>query len=293
MNNPFVKLHVAILLAGMTGILGKLIQLSEGPLVWWRMLMTSLLLFAYLWHAGKLPRIALRDMLAIMGIGCLIAIHWIFFYGSIKAANVSIAVVCFALTGFFTAILEPLFFRRRISPREICFSLITVFGIALIFHFDTRYRLGIILGVLCAVFSALFTICVRKMGDRHTSSTMLLFQMIGGWAFLTLCAPVFLALAPGVPVMPTLSDWIYLFLLSSVCTIGLFLLQIQALQQISAFTVNLSFNLEPVYSIAIAMAFLGEANELNFSFFAGLAMICVSVVLQSMYALRQKGGLAA
>lgn len=292
MNNPFAKLHVAILLAGLTGIFGKLIQLPEGPLVWWRMLITSALLLAWLWLKGKLPRIPFRAALTIMGVGCLVAIHWIFFYGSIKAANVSIAVVCFALTGFFTALLEPLFFRTKISPRELCFSLITVLGIALIFHFDTRYRTGIILGVLSAVFAALFTINVRKIGRDHSSTTMLLFQMIGGWTFLTLAAPVYLAFTAAAPLIPSPADSAYLFLLSSFCTIGLFLLEIQALKEISAFTVNLSFNLEPVYSIALAMAFLGEAAEVGLSFFVGLALICLSVALQSLYAIRQRGGLA-
>lgn len=292
MNNPFVKLHIAILLAGLTGIFGKLIQLPEGPLVWWRMLISSTLLLAWLWFAGKLPRIPLRAALSIMGVGCLVAVHWIFFYGSIKAANVSVALVCFALAGFFTALLEPLFFRTRISVRELCFSLITVLGIALIFHFDTRYRTGIILGVLSAVFAALFTINVRKIGRNHDSTTMLLFQMIGGCAFLTLLAPAYLALSGAPAFMPSPADAGYLFLLSSVCTIGLFLLEIQALKEISAFTVNLSFNLEPVYSIALAMAFLGEASEVGPSFFVGLALICLSVVLQSLYAIRQRGGLA-
>ena len=291
MGNAFTKLHIAILLAGFTGIFGKLIQLPEGPLVWYRMLMTSVLFFAFLLLSGKLPRIAGREALKICGVGALVALHWIFFYGSIKYANVSIAVVCFALTGFFTAIFEPLTSKSKLSIRELCFSLITVCGIALIFHFDTRYRTGIILGVISAIFAALFTIAMKRVGKNHSSSTMLLYQMGGGFAFLTLAAPAYLALFPGIPVIPGAYDLLYLFLLSSLCTIGMFLLQIQALKSISAFTVNLSFNLEPVYSIILAMLIFGEANELNFSFFAGLGAICISVLLQSVYAMRQRGHL--
>ena len=292
MNNAFVKLHLAIFLAGFTGIFGKLIELPEGPLVWYRVLMTSCLFFAYLALTDKLPRISLREALKIGGVGALIATHWIFFYGSIKYANVSIGVVCFALTGFFTAILEPLFGRARVSLRELLFSLITVVGIALIFHFDSRYRTGIILGVLAAFFAALFTIGMRRVGKKHDSSTMLLFQMVGGLAFLTLAAPAYLKLFPGIPVVPQGLDFVYLFLLSSLCTIGMFLLQIQALRSISAFTVNLSFNLEPVYSIILAMILFNEAGQLNLSFFVGLTLICASVALQSLYALRQRGGLS-
>ena len=290
MGNAFTKLHIAIFLAGFTGIFGKLIELSEGPLVWFRMLMASVLFIGYLALKGKLPRIPAREALTICGVGVLIALHWVFFYGSIKYANVSIGVVCFALTGFFTAILEPLFGKKRISLRELCFSLITVAGIALIFHFDTRYRTGIILGVISALFAALFTIAMRRVGKRHPSTTMLLYQMIGGFTFLTLAAPAYLTLFPGIPLVPSGLDLVYLFLLSSLCTIGMFLLQIQALRSISAFTVNLSFNLEPVYSIILAMILFSEASELNFSFFIGLGLICTSVLLQSLYAMRQRGG---
>jgi len=128
------------------------------------------------------------------------------------------------------------------------------------------------------------------VGSRHASTTMLLYQMTGGFLFLSLAAPAYLAVFPDVPLLPGGWDFFYLFLLSSICTIGLFLLQIQALRSISAFTVNLSFNLEPVYSIALAMLLFGEANELNAAFFIGLALICASVLLQTLFALRQRGG---
>ena len=287
MNNPFVKLHISILLAGFTGILGKLIMLPTGPLVWYRMLLTSAMFGGWLWYMKKLPKIPLREIGKISGIGALIAIHWIFFYGSIKYANVSIAVVCFALTGFFTAIFEPLFSRRAISPREIFYSMITVLGIALIFHFDTQYRAGIILGILSAAFAALFTVCVRRFGTGHSASTLFLFQMTGGLALLTACAPAYLLLFPGESLIPTGMDFLYLLLLASFCTIGLFMLQIQVLQKISAFTVSLSYNLEPIYSILLAMALFDEASELGAPFFAGLACIAVSVCLQSLYTMRQ------
>ena len=290
MRSAFIKLHLSILLAGFTGILGKLIQLAEGPLVWYRMLMTSVLFFLYLAAVGKLPRVSLPEALKICAVGALLAVHWIFFYGSIKYANVSIGVVCFATVGFFTAIVEPLVSRTRISPRELFFSIITIAGVALIFHFDIRYRTGIILGLFGAFFAACFTVGVKRLGKKHDSCTQLLYQMFGGFFFLTLASPLYLAFFPDMRLNPDGWDLFYLFLLASICTIGLFLLQIQALEKISAFTVSLSFNLEPVYSIALAIILFNEISEVNFSFFAGLAMICVSVLLQSWYAVRQRGG---
>ncbi|MDO5483781.1 MAG: DMT family transporter [Desulfovibrionaceae bacterium] len=291
MRNAFLQLHLSIILAGFTGILGKLISLPEGPLVWYRMLMASVLLLCGLGIAGKLPRLTFAEVARICGVGMLIALHWLFFYASVKYANVSIAVICFALTGFFTAICEPLFGHRRISLRDLAYSMLTVCGIACIFHFDARYRTGIILGVLCAVFAALFTIAMKRVGSKHAPSDMLLYQMIGGWILLTLISPLYLQLFPAAALVPGTRDLVYLFLLSSLCTIGMFYLQIQALKHISAFTVNLSYSLEPVYSILLAILLLDEASQMNAAFFVGLAMIAASVLLQSLAMLQQRDAL--
>jgi drug/metabolite transporter (DMT)-like permease len=286
-NNPFVKLHISVALAGFTGILGKLIELPAGPLVWYRLLFTAALFGGYLWRGKKVPHIPLREAGKIAGVGALIALHWVFFYGSIKFANVSIAVVCFALNGFFAALFEPAAAGKHPSLRELCYSLITVCGIALIFRFDARYRAGIILGVLSAALAALSAVGIRRIGARHEASAMFLFQMLGGLMLLTLLAPAYVAYFPKTLLIPSGMDLLCLFLLASVCTIGMFLLQIQALQRISAFTVSLSYSLEPVYSIALAMILFGEARELGAPFVAGLACIVLSVCLQSLYVMRQ------
>lgn len=288
MRDAFIKLHISILLAGFTGLFGKLVTLNEGLLVWYRMLLAAVMLFLILWGSGKLKRVPFREVLKIAGTGLLLGLHWVFFYGSIKAANVSIGVVCFSLVGFFTALLEPLIIRRRLSIKEILFSLVAVCGIVLIFQFDTRYRTGIIIGVVSSALAALFTITNKKVGVRHSSSMMLLYEMIGGFLGLTCLLPFYLHLFPVETILPGMINFLYLLLLALVCTIGLYLLQIQVLKQVSAFTVNLSYNLEPVYSIILAMLFFGEAKELNFAFYAGLGLILLSVLLQTWEAIRYK-----
>ena len=288
MRDAFIKLHISILLAGFTGLFGKLVTLNEGVLVWYRMLLAAVMLFLILWGSGKLKRVPFREVLKIAGTGLLLGLHWVFFYGSIKAANVSIGVVCFSLVGFFTALLEPLIIRRRLSIKEILFSLVAVCGIVLIFQFDTRYRTGIIIGVVSSALAALFTITNKKVGVRHSSSMMLLYEMIGGFLGLTCLLPFYLHLFPVETILPGMINFLYLLLLALVCTIGLYLLQIQVLKQVSAFTVNLSYNLEPVYSIILAMLFFGEAKELNFAFYAGLGLILLSVLLQTWEAIRYK-----
>lgn len=287
MREAFIKLHVSILLAGATGIFGRLITLNEALLVWYRMLFATVLFFSLLYVRRKLQRVPFREMLKIAGVGFLLGLHWIFFYGSIKASNVSVGVVCFSLVGFFTAFLEPLINRRRISLVEVLFSLLTLSGIVLIFHFDTRYRLGIGLGVVSSALAALFTISNKRVGKVHSASTMLLYEMGGGFIGLSCILPFYLYFFPVQGMLPGISDFIYLLLLASVCTIGLYLLQIQVLQKVSAFTVNLSYNLEPVYSIILAMLLFNEAKDLDISFYAGLGIIILSVVLQTVSVIYQ------
>ncbi len=285
----FTQLHISIILAGFTGILGKLITMSEGMLVWYRMLFTFIVFAAYLAYRKKFEILPLKDMAKIAFTGVLICLHWLFFYGSIKLSNVSIGVVCFSLVGFFTALLEPVFMKTRFSWREFAYSMLTVLGVMLIFSFDVRYRLGIIVGIIAALLSALYTISIRKLCHEYSPSTTLVYQMGGGAGFLTLLLPWYISYFDISYLVPTLSDLAMLLVLAIACTMVMSYLLIESLQYISAFTVNLSYNLEPVYSIAIAMAFMGEAREVNFSFYLGLACIIFSVILQSLWVLRQQG----
>ena len=288
MREAFIKLHLSILLAGFTGILGKLISLSEGVLVWYRMFLTSLILLLILWIGKKLRKVSFRDFLKMAGVGLLLALHWLFFFGSIKASNVSIGVVCFSVTGFFSAIFEPLFGRRKISFRELLYSVVAVLGILLIFQFDMRYRYGIMLGVVSSALAALYTISNKKVGSLAPSSSILLYEMIGGVTFLSCMLPFYLYFSPQEYLIPNAPDFIYLLLFAIFCTICMNILQIQALKSISAFTMNLSYNLEPVYSIILAMIIFGEAKDLNLAFYAGLSLIVFSVFLQMGSVMKQR-----
>lgn len=284
MREAYIKLHASIIIAGFTGILGKLITLNEGLLVWYRMLITFVLFSIFLLLVKKFRKVTFRELVKIGGVGVLLAMHWIFFYGSIKASNVSIGVVCFSLTGFFTAIFEPVINKHRVSFRELLLSLIAVAGILLIFQLDVRYRTGITLGTVSSALAALFIITNKKVGVNHSSSTMLLYEMAGGFLVLSCLLPLYLHFFPTGYIVPDRMDFLYLIILSVFCTIGLYLLQIEALRKISAFTVNLSYNLEPIYSIILAMLIFNEARELSVSFFIGLSLIILSVILQSISA---------
>lgn len=260
---------------------GRLITLGEGLLVWYRLLLATLMFYAVLFVLNKIRKVQRTDVVKIASTGVLLAMHWLFFYGSIKASNVSIGVVCLSLMSFFTALFDPLINRRRISIGEILFSLIGVAGIVLIFHFDTRYRTGILMGVLSSALASLFTICNKRVASDYPSGTVLLYEMGGGFVGLSLLLPFYLHFFPVETLVPSASDWASLLVLASLCTVCLYILQIQVLKKVSAFTFNLTYNLEPIYSIILAMLIFGEAKDLNFSFYTGLGLIFLSVALQT------------
>lgn len=291
MKKAFFALHLSVIVAGFTGIFGRLITLNEGVLVWWRTLFATIFFYIILSLAKKFKTYPKKDIMSAGAIGAVLCMHWILFYGSIKAANVSVGVVCFSLTGFFTALFEPIIFKNHLRLRELFFGSLAVVGISLIFHFDSRYRLGITLGFASSAIAALATILNKKIIPSFTETHMLFFyEILGGLLFLSLLAPLYINIVQPEQVYPDLKNLIYLILFVVFCTIGLQLLQLYALKTISAFTVNLSYNLEPIYTIILAAIIFKEMSELNASFFIGLALIMLSVVLQMINVLKKRGG---
>lgn len=281
MKNAFIQLHISILLAGWTGIFGKLLALSPGLIVFWRIVIAGGALWLWAWLTKRLEAVSTRDKIGILLVGALLAFQWTLFYASIKASNVSIGVVAFSSIGFFTAIIEPIVNRRRISMREILFSLVTIAGISLIFHFDVQYRLGIAFGLLSAAAAALLAVFFKLYRAKYSSVTVMSWQLLGGFLFALLVLPLYTHLMPPEPFFPTWPDTLYLPVFAIFCTLFMYILQIQSLEHISAFTVNLSYNLEPIYSIVLAMLIFGEARDLGPAFYAGVALIALSVALQT------------
>lgn len=279
----FIQLHLSVLLAGFTGLFGRLITLNEVDIVWYRMFFASCFLLVF----TGLPRIGWRKFLQLCGCGALLGFHWILFFGSIKASNVSIGVVCFSLIGFFTALFEPLIFKKHFSGLELLFSLITVAGVMCIFSLDARYRYGIIIGVVSTAVCSLYAICNKKVSKGVRSRTVLMYQMSGGLAIVSAIIPFYLWFFPSqqpVMVFPEGNNLLFLLCHALFCTVGMYILQIQALKRLSAFTVNLTYNLEPCYTIILAFLIFGEGREINFSFYIGVALILLSVLLQSLKA---------
>lgn len=287
MKKALVQLHIAVFLAGFTAILGKLIELNEGLLVWYRLLLTVVTLGVILYFKKELQRIPAKDMLKIFGVGAIVAIHWVTFYGSVKYANVSVALVCFSATGFFTAFFEPVILNRRISIIEVGLGLMAIAGIYIIFDFHPQYKMGVIFGIVSAMGSALFPIFNKRLLLTYSPRTLTFYELGGGFLILTILLYFYLQYFPAAYYIPSVPDWLWLLVLAWLCTVLSFDLQLNALKKISAFTANLTYNLEPVYGIILAFIFFRENEHLNREFYIGVALIILAVVLQMMRVRRQ------
>ena len=280
MKKAFIQLHMAILLAGCSGILGNLISLDAVLITWYRMLLAGLMLIIILYIKGN-KTIIQKNEWRELSVGLLLALHWIFFYGSIKYANVSIGVICFCLSSFFTAIISPMLNRQKISWAELLLSALTFLGISLIFQFDSSYRIGIGFGVVSSLLFAFYAILNERLSASRNAVRTTALQMIGGFTGLSvLLLPVYIMNVQHATYLPTINDFCFLFLLAFGCTVCMCFLLNNAQREISAFTVSLSFNLEPVYSILLAIILFKENKMFGTAFYAGLSLIMLSLILQ-------------
>jgi drug/metabolite transporter (DMT)-like permease len=288
LKKAFIQLHIAVLLAGLTGVLGKLISLNEGLLVWYRLLLTAPSLWLLALLRKQDVRIARRDMWRIFGIGGIAALHWVAFYGSIKYSNVSVGLLCFSAIGFFTALIEPLVLRHRIDVVELLLGLMVIVGICFIFQVDPHFKIGIVVGLLSALLGSLFPVLNKRILNRVSAANVTLYELSGGFLVLTLLMPLYLWLFPAPSLLPGWQDLGWLLILAWACTVLAFNLSMSALQKISAFTVNLSYNLEPVYGILLAFVLFREDKYLNKGFYIGFILILLSIVLQTVRMRRKR-----
>ncbi len=282
MLRVLLLLHIAVFLAGFTGVFGRLISLDSYTLVLYRMVVALISFGLYMHFFHPLRRISRSLKVKSVLLGVILMTQLIFFYWSIKLSNVSIGVITISCMGFFTALIEPFIFKRKFSFAELFFSLIAIVGILFVFGFDGRYRLGITIGLIGAFLSAIFVVGNKFVATATDYYAVLFYQLAGGLVFLILALPIYIYICGTDNLTPNLKDWVYLFILGSVCTALMFLIEFYVVRKISAFTLALTTNLEPVYSIVLAMILFNEAQEVNFSFYLGLICIIMSVLLQSI-----------
>ena len=288
MKKAFLQLHLAVFFAGFTGILGRLITLNEGLLVWYRLLISAATMWVLFLLMKRIQKIPSIEILKITGVGFIAAMHWVTFYGSIKSANsVSVGLVCFSSVGFFTALLEPLIFKKRIDVVELLLGIVVMIGIYIIFRFDARYQTGIIIGIISAILGSLFPIYNKLLLQRVNVETLLSYELTGGFLVLTALLPVYLNYFPTQQFLPGWSNFLWLLVLSWICSVWAFQLSANALKKLSAFTVNLTYNLEPVYGILLAFMIYHENKELSRWFYIGFSLIGFALIIHVLM-LRKK-----
>lgn len=277
-RNSLLAMHLIVILLGLTGIFGKLIDSSATVLVWYRMLIAFIALGLFLLVKKQLFTFPKKYIFKLLGVGVIVAAHWLFFFESIKVSNVSVAVVCLATSSLFSALIEPFVFKRKISFYEVIFGIVVVLALAFAINADTDYLLGYIYGVIAAFLATLFTIFNALYIDKVESSKMTLLEMFGGWLSLSLYIFLFTN-TPLTEFSISQQDLIYLLILGIVCTAFAFVISVEVMKTLSPYSVIMAINLEPIYSIILALLLFGESEEMTSSFYIGGSIIIFTVFL--------------
>ena len=273
----YLLLHFIVFIWGFTAILGALITIDAIPLVWFRMGLAVLFIMMYFLVKKKSFSIDKKGVIKFFFTGIIIALHWIFFFKAIKVSNVSVALVTMSTGAFFTSLIEPVFFKRRIKSVEIILGLLVIVGLYIIFNFETQYKLGIIYALISSFLGSLFAVLNGLFIKEYNANSISLYQLFFGTLFITIYLLITNSFSVAFFQIPT-SDWIYLFILSSICTAYAFIVSVKVMKYLSPYTVMLTINLEPIYAIILALWIFGDKEKMNIEFYYG-AVIVLSVVI--------------
>jgi len=274
----YLHLHFLVFIWGFTAILGALIQLNAIPLVWYRMSFAVLFVLLYFLFKKKSLRVDKKGLIKFLISGIIIALHWVFFFSAIKVSNVSVALVSLSTGAFFTSLIEPLFFKRRLNPIELFFGLIIIFGLYIIFNVESQYTLGIIYGLMASFLSSLFTVLNGLYIKQYKAEVLSVYQLFFGVLFIT----IFILGTSGFSFKEfslTPLDIIYLLILSSICTAYAFIASVYIMKHLTPFTVMLTINLEPVYGIILAVIIFGNKEKMSPQFYLGALIILITVLI--------------
>ena len=277
----YIHLHFIVFVWGFTAVLGALITLDALPLVWFRMCIAVALIYIYVLVA-KIPlKIPTKTLIGFLIAGLVIAMHWFTFFQAIKVSNISVTLACLSTGAFFTSLLEPIFFGRKVIAYEVIFGLMVIAGLYIIFHFEGDYLSGILLALSSAFLSATFSIINGKYAQLYNPSVISIYELLGGVFFFSIYlllsgsfTPAFFFIAP--------SDWLWLFILGSFCTAYAFIASVQVMKFLSPYTVMLTINMEPIYGIILAVLVFNEKEQMSPAFYLGAAIILTTVILNGI-----------
>ena len=277
----YLLLHFIVFIWGFTAILGALISIEAIPLVWFRMLIAVVFICIYFLIKKKSFSIPKEAVFKFFITGAIIAVHWITFFKAIKVSNVSVALVTMSTGALFTALIEPIFFKRRINPTEMIMGLLVVVGLYIIFNFESQYSLGIIYALISASLSALFAVLNGIFIKKYEADTISLYQLFFGVVVVT----IFLAFKGSFTAdffLLKSTDWLYLTILGSICTAYAFIASVRVMKYLTPYTVMLTINLEPIYAIVLALIIFGEKEQMNVEFYYGAFIVLFVVLLNGI-----------
>ncbi|MDX1277436.1 DMT family transporter [Oceanihabitans sediminis] len=288
----YLHLHFLVFIAGFTAILGELITISAVPLVWFRMLMAIILISLFVAVTKTKIKLPLKSIAKLSIAGVVIASHWITFFGAIEISNISITLAMFSTGAFFASLIEPIIFKRKIIWYEMLFGFIVIIGVSIITQSEMRYISGILLGIFSAFLSSLFAVLNGKFLEKHQATTISFYEFISGVAFLTIFLMVFYDGFSVEFFQLSTSDYIYLFILASVCTAYAFIASVHVMRYLSPYTVVLTYNLEPIYGIILAIILFPEKEIMSTNFYIGssiiLGVVLLNGILKNKNALKRK-----
>lgn len=280
-------LHLIIFLWGWTAVLGKIITLPALQMIWVRVIIAFAGILGYALYKKTPLFPSTKTILTLLLIGLLVGLHWICFYGAVKASNVSVTLACFATGTLFTSLIEPIFYKRKVLFYEILFGLIVIGALLMIFNVETKYFWGILLGIGAALTSSLMAVVNSIMSRRGLKAEMIsVYEMIGCWA----CISIFLfALEPQTATFFNISptDWFYMIVFSVFCTTIPFIIGVAILKNISPYTMSLTLNLETIYGIIFAFFIFKDSEHMSAAFYIGAGII-LAVVVADSYLKREK-----
>ncbi len=290
----YLHFHVIVFIWGFTAVLGALITLDAVPLVWYRMLLASGFIFLYIKWKKRDLKVSKRKLLVLIIAGLVIALHWLTFFGAIKVSNVSITLALLSTGAFFTSILEPIFYKRKFVGYEILFGILVIVGLYIIFQVETKYTLGIILGLASAFLSAVFTLINGKLIKDTAPSVISFYELLTGviaisiyLAFVSINSNGALGFNSAFFNIST-EDWLLLLVLASICTAYAFIAAVAVMKHLSPYTIMLTINLEPVYGIFLAFLIFGSKEQMNPQFYYGALLILSTVILNGYLKTKRK-----
>lgn len=294
MNKDYFKLHFIVFIWGFTAILGKLIEIPSIELVFYRTGMAAIILAFWLFFKRHLLAIKLKEIIPLFFTGTIIAAHWILFFLSARVSTVSVCLAGMATVTLFTAFLEPIFFKRRISFLEIFSGLTVIFGLYIIFRFEFDHALGLSIALLSALLAAIFSILNAFYTKKHDPYAITFYEMAGAAISIAIffIPYTYFGIAENgeLQLSPSAIDWFYLFILSGICTVYAFSVSVEIMKRLTPFTVNLAINMEPIYGILLALLIFGESEKMSGGFYLGASLIIVTIIINPVVRYQQKKG---